>query len=81
MENELKQFVIDAQKPEDFGVTDTNCHDALFNDELGLNSSDALELGLAIRKKDNVKVDADKEGVVKVFFRFGFCTKQLTCAF
>jgi len=34
---------------------------------LGLDSIDALELGLAIRKKYNVKIDADKEDVAKIF--------------
>jgi acyl carrier protein len=32
-----------------------------------LDSIDALELGLAIRKKYNVKIDAEKEDVVRIF--------------
>jgi acyl carrier protein len=39
----------------------------LFNDGLGLDSIDALELGLAIRKKYNVKIEANKEDVVMIF--------------
>nr|WP_246856246.1 phosphopantetheine-binding protein [Vibrio crassostreae] len=31
----------------------------LFGDELGLDSIDALELGLAIKKKYNIVIDAD----------------------
>ena len=39
----------------------------LFNEGLGLDSIDALELGLAIRKKYNVKIEAENEEVVKIF--------------
>lgn len=67
MENELKQLIIDALDLEDMGVDDIDSHDALFNEGLGLDSIDALELGLAIRKKYNVKIDADKEDVAKIF--------------
>jgi acyl carrier protein len=67
MEDELKQLIIDALELEDISVADIDSHDALFNDGLGLDSIDALELGLAIRKKYNVKIDAGKEDVVKIF--------------
>jgi len=67
MENELKQLIIDALDLEDISVTDIDSHAPLFNEGLGLDSIDALELGLAIRKKYNVKIDAEKEDVVKIF--------------
>ena len=67
MENELKQLIIDALDLEDISVADIDSHDALFNEGLGLDSIDALELGLAIRKKYNVVIDAEKEDVVKIF--------------
>lgn len=67
MENELKQLIIDTLDLEDIGVADIDSHAPLFNDGLGLDSIDALELGLAIRKKYNVKIDAEKEDVVKIF--------------
>ncbi|MEY3787511.1 MAG: hypothetical protein RLZ75_1718 [Pseudomonadota bacterium] len=67
MENELKQLIIDTLDLEDLSVDDIDSHAALFNDGLGLDSIDALELGLAIRKKYNVKIEADKEDVVKIF--------------
>ncbi len=67
MENELKQLIIDALDLEDIGVEDIDSHEPLFNEGLGLDSIDALELGLAIRKKYNVKIDAEKEDVVKIF--------------
>jgi len=46
MENELKQLIIDALDLEDISVADIDSHDALFNEGLGLDSIDALELGL-----------------------------------
>ena len=67
MENELKQLIIDTLDLEDLSVDDIDSHAALFNDGLGLDSIDALELGLAIRKKYNVKIEAEKEDVVKIF--------------
>ncbi|WP_442919643.1 phosphopantetheine-binding protein [Methylobacter sp.] len=67
MENELKQLIIDTLDLEDISVEDIDSHTPLFNDGLGLDSIDALELGLAIRKKYNIKIDAEKEDVVKIF--------------
>nr|WP_326498466.1 phosphopantetheine-binding protein [Methylobacter sp. YRD-M1] len=67
MENELKQLIIDALDLEDIGIDDIDNHEPLFNDGLGLDSIDALELGLAIRKKYDVKIDAEKDDVAKIF--------------
>jgi len=67
MENELKQLIIDSLDLEDLTVADIDSQEALFNEGLGLDSIDALELGLAIRKKYNVRIDAEKDDVVKIF--------------
>ncbi len=67
MENEIKQLIIDALALEDITVDDIDSDAPLFNEGLGLDSIDALELGLAIRKKYNIKVAADNEDVVKIF--------------
>jgi len=67
MENELKQLIIDTLELEDMSVDDIDNDAPLFNDGLGLDSIDALELGLAIRKKYGIKIEADKEDVVKIF--------------
>jgi acyl carrier protein len=67
MENEIKRLIIDALALEDMGVDDIDSHAPLFNDGLALDSIDALELGLAIRKKYNVKIEAENEEVVKIF--------------
>jgi acyl carrier protein len=67
MENELKQLIIDALDLEDVTVEEIDSDEPLFEEGLGLDSIDALELGLAIRKKYNVRIDADKDDVVKIF--------------
>lgn len=67
MENELKQLIIDCLDLEDLTVEDINSDEALFNEGLGLDSIDALELGLAIRKKYQVRIDQDKDDVVNIF--------------
>ncbi len=58
---ELKQLVIDTLDLEDITVEDIQDDAALFGDGLGLDSIDALELGLAIKKKYNIKLDANEE--------------------
>jgi len=67
MENELKQLIIDALDLEDLSIEEIDSQEALFNEGLGLDSIDALELGLAIRKKYNIRIDSEKEDVVKIF--------------
>lgn len=67
MENELKQLIIDSLDLEDLSIDEIDSQEALFNDGLGLDSIDALELGLAIRKKYNVRIDAEKDDVVNIF--------------
>ncbi|MGZ4958030.1 MAG: phosphopantetheine-binding protein [Methylomonas sp.] len=67
LENELKRLIIDTLNLEDVDVSDIDSEAALFNEGLGLDSIDALELGLAVRKKYGVKIDAEKEDVVKIF--------------
>lgn len=56
---EIKQLIIDALNLEDMSVTDIDTEAALFGEGLGLDSIDALELGLAIKKQYNVVIDAD----------------------
>ncbi len=58
LEVELKQLIITSLDLEDIKPEDINSEAPLFVDGLGLDSIDALELGLAIQKKYNVKIDA-----------------------
>ncbi|MCD9518080.1 phosphopantetheine-binding protein [Photobacterium phosphoreum] len=59
LHTELKTLIIDVLNLEDIGVEDIDTDAPLFNDGLGLDSIDALELGLAIKKTYNIVIDAD----------------------
>ena len=56
---EIKLLIIDALGLEDIGAQDIGTDQTLFGEGLGLDSVDALELGLAIQKKYGIKNDAD----------------------
>ena len=59
LHRDIKQLIIDALGLEDIGIDDIGDHQTLFGEGLGLDSVDALELGLAIQKKYGIKIDAD----------------------
>ncbi len=59
LQNEIKQLIIDALNLEDISIDDIDTEAPLFGDGLGLDSIDALELGLAIKKKYIIVIDAD----------------------
>lgn len=61
LEHELKALIISTLDLEDITAADIDSEAPLFGDGLGLDSIDALELGLAIAKSYNVKMDADNE--------------------
>jgi acyl carrier protein len=64
---ELKQLIIEALDLEDLAPDDIDSDAPLFVDGLGLDSIDALELGLHIQKKYQVKLDANSEDTRKHF--------------
>ena len=66
LHNELKQLIIDALNLEDMSIDEIETEAPLFGDGLGLDSIDALELGLAIKKKYNIVIDADDSVVHQV---------------
>ena len=68
LEDELKKLIIDVLELEDITPDDINTEEALFIDGLGLDSIDALELGMALKKKYNLKMGSDKEQNRKHFY-------------
>ena len=56
---DIKLLIIDALGLEDISPEDIGDEQTLFGEGLGLDSVDALELGLAIQKKYGNKIDAD----------------------
>lgn len=67
LHTELKTLIIDVLNLEDMTVEDIDTTAPLFNDGLGLDSIDALELGLAIKKKYNIIIDADDTNTRQYF--------------
>jgi len=59
LEAEIKALIIEALNLEDMSIDEIKTDEPLFGDGLGLDSIDALELGLAIKKQYNVVIDAD----------------------
>jgi acyl carrier protein len=61
LEEEVKQVVIDALQLEDMTPSDINSDAPLFVSGLGLDSIDALELGVALQKRYGISLSADSE--------------------
>ena len=68
LESELKQLVINTLELEDITADDIKTDEALFDNGLGLDSIDALELGMAVKKKYNLQLSSDKEENKKYFY-------------
>ncbi len=64
---ELKQLIIDTLDLEDLSPADIDSQAPLFIDGLGLDSIDALELGVALQKRYGVKLEAEAEETRKHF--------------
>ena len=67
LEQEIKELIIDSLALEDITPQDIDSNDALFVNGLGLDSIDALELGLVLQKKYGVTVSSDSAETRKHF--------------
>jgi len=65
---EIKVMIIQTLDLEDIEPSDIDEKEALFGDGLGLDSIDALELGLALQKKYGLKIDASASDLQEHFF-------------
>jgi acyl carrier protein len=68
IEQELKELIIKSLELEDITPDDIKDDEPLFVEGLGLDSIDALELGMALKKKYNLKMSNDKEVNKKFFY-------------
>ncbi len=66
--NDIKQMIIDTLNLEDLSPDDIETDAALFGDGLGLDSIDALELGLAVKNRYGVALSAESETLRAHFF-------------
>jgi acyl carrier protein len=59
LELEVKKMIIDVLQLEDMTPDDINADEPLFVEGLGLDSIDALELGVALQKRYGISLSAD----------------------
>ena len=67
LEKELAALIVEALALHDVSPGDIDPDTPLFNEGLGLDSVDALELAMAIHKKYGVQIKADDPGVRDTF--------------
>jgi len=68
LETEIKELIIKSLELEDITPADIKDEEPLFIDGLGLDSIDALELGMALKKKYDLKLSSDKKENQKHFY-------------
>lgn len=67
LEQQLKELIISSLNLEDVTPEDIDTDAPLFGEGLGLDSIDALELGLALKKTFNVTMTGESEEDKKHF--------------
>lgn len=63
IELDIKKLIVDALKLEDIRPEEIDSEEPLFGTGLGLDSIDALELGVAIRQRYGIKIETVTEEV------------------
>lgn len=67
LEQDIKQLIIESLDLEDLAPEDIDSAAPLFGDGLGLDSIDALELGMSLQKRYGIKLSANSEETRKHF--------------
>ncbi|HEI9903963.1 MULTISPECIES: phosphopantetheine-binding protein [Serratia] len=65
---EIKNLIIDTLNLEELTADDIETQAALFGEGLGLDSIDALELGLAVKNKYGIVLSAESEEMRQHFY-------------
>jgi acyl carrier protein len=68
LETEIRKLIVEALKLEDLTWQEVDCAAPLFGEGLGLDSIDALELGVAIRQRYGIKIEAVNDEVRAHFY-------------
>jgi len=68
LESEIKILIIEALKLEDVAPDEIGSEEPLFGEGLGLDSIDALELGVALRKRYDIRIESVTDEVKAHFF-------------
>ncbi|QPH98937.1 phosphopantetheine-binding protein [Campylobacter concisus] len=75
--NDIKELIITSLNLEDMKPSDIDENAPLFNDGLGLDSVDALELGLAVQKKYGLVLDSKSANLKEIFFSVSSLAKYI----
>ena len=67
MQQEIKEMIIEVLNLEDITPDDIDAHAPLFNDGLGLDSIDALEIGVTIKKRYNINLKVADDSIKNHF--------------
>ncbi|MEY8767602.1 phosphopantetheine-binding protein [Francisella philomiragia] len=67
MQQEIKEMIIEVLNLEDITADEIDANEALFGEGLGLDSIDALEIGVALKKRYNISLEVADEDVKKHF--------------
>ena len=67
---EIKELIIKSLNLEDMKPSDIDENAPLFNEGLGLDSVDALELGLAVQKSYGLVLDSKTTNLKEIFSKF-----------
>jgi len=76
----VKQMIIDSLNLEDITPDDIDTDAPLFGDGLGLDSIDALELGLALKNRFGVVISPNSENVKEHFYSVATLVKFIESA-
>jgi acyl carrier protein len=68
LEEQIKSIIINSLDLEDIAPEDIDPEAPLFGEGLGLDSIDALELGIAVKKKFNINLSAEDKDNQKHFY-------------
>jgi len=68
LEDEIRILIVSALKLEDIEPSSINTSESLFEGGLGLDSIDALEIGVALRKRYGITIESATDEV-KSYFR------------
>ena len=66
-EQDIAQLIVESLNLEDISAADIDPDEALFGEGLGLDSIDALEIGVALQKRYSIKLEGKSDKVRNYF--------------
>lgn len=67
LEERIRHLIVETLNLEDIKAADIDPEEILFGDGLGLDSIDALEIGVEIQKVFGIKIDTQDENLASYF--------------